>query len=197
MSAVPKHYLTPQEYLALERRAETKSEYLRGEMFAMAGASREHNLIASNVNRELGQQLRERPCEVYQADMRVKVSSTGLYTYPDVTVVCGEPEFEDAEVDTLLNPIVLVEVLSSSTADYDRGGKATHYRSLPSLQEYVLISQDQALVEHYARQGPDQWLLTEKHSLDDTLVLASIDCRLPLAEIYLKVRFPTADEPGG
>jgi hypothetical protein len=126
--------------------------------------------------------------------MRVKVSVTGLYTYPDVTVVCGEPQFEDAEVDTLLNPTVLVEVLSPSTADYDRGGKATHYRSLPSLQEYVLISQDRALVEHYARQGPDQWLLTERHSLDDTLVLNSIHCRLPLAEIYLKVRFPAADE---
>jgi Uma2 family endonuclease len=196
MLAVPKQYLTPQEYLALERRAETKSEYLRGEMFARARANREHNLIASNVAAELSQQLRDRPCEVYPADMRVKVSSTGLYTYPDVTVVCGEPQFEDAEVDTLLNPTVLVEVLSSSTADYDRGGKATHYRSLPSLQEYVLISQDQALVEHYARQGPDQWLLTEKHSLEDTLVLASIHCRLPLAEIYLKVRFPAADERG-
>ncbi len=181
--------------MALERQAETKSEYLRGEMFAMSGASREHNLIAANVNRELGQQLRERPCEVYQADMRVKVRVTGLYTYPDVTVVCGEPQFEDAEVDTLLNPTVLVEVLAPSTADYDRGGKATHYRSLPSLQEYVLISQDRALVEHYARQGPDQWLLTERYSLDDTLLLNSIHCRLPLAEIYLKVRFPAA-EPG-
>ena len=194
MSAVPKPYLTPQEYLAQERRAETKSEYLRGEVFAMAGASRKHNLIACNVSRELGQQLRDRPCEVYQADMRVKVSPTGLYTYPDVTVVCGEPEFEDAEVDTLLNPTVLVEVLSSTTADYDRGGKATHYRRLTSLQEYVLISQDRPLVEHYARQGPEQWLLTEQHSLDHTLVLASIDCRLPLAEIYLKVRFPPAEE---
>jgi Uma2 family endonuclease len=196
MSAVPKQYLTPQEYLALERRAERKSEYLRGEMFAMTGASREHNLIAANVSRELGQQLRERPCEVYQAGMRVKVSVTGLYAYPDVTVVCGEPQFEDAQVDTLLNPTVLVEVLSPSTADYDRGGKATHYRSLPSLQEYILISQDRALVEHYARQGPDQWLLTERHSLDDTLVLKSIHCRLPLTEIYLKVRFPAADEQG-
>ena len=112
MSAVPKPFLTPQEYLSRERRAETKSEYLRGEMFAMSGASREHNLIATNVSAELQQQLRERPCEVYQADMRVKVSPTGLYTYPDVTVACGEPQFEDAEVDTLLNPTVLAEVLS-------------------------------------------------------------------------------------
>ena len=196
MSAVPKPLLTPQEYLARERRAETKSEYLRGEVFAMAGASREHNLIAGNISRELGQQLRERECEVYQGDMRVKVSPTGLYTYPDVTVVCGEPEFEDAEVDTLLNPKVLVEVLSPSTADYDRGGKFTHYRRLPSLQEYVLISQDRPLVEHYVRQGQDEWLLTEQSSLEDTLVLPSIECQLPLSEIYLKVRFEAGGWPG-
>ena len=189
MSAVPQPRLTPQQYLARERQAVTKSEYLRGEMFAMSGASREHNLIAGNVNRELGEQLRERECEVYQADMRVKIRPTGLYTYPDVTVVCGEPEFEDAEVDTLLNPTVLVEVLSPSTADYDRGGKFTHYRRLPSLQEYVLISQDRPLVEHYVRQGKDEWLLTEQSSLQDPLILPSIQCQLPLSEIYLKVRF--------
>jgi len=193
MSAVPKPFLTPQEYLARERRAETKSEYLRGEVFAMSGASREHNLIASNVAAELRQQLRDRDCEVYPSDMRVKVSPTGLYTYPDVTVVCGEPEFEDAAVDTLLNPKVVVEVISPSTADYDRGGKFTHYRRLASLREYVLISQDRPLVEHYVRQGPDQWLLTENRSLDETLVLPSIECRLPLAEIYLKVRFEPPD----
>ncbi len=161
MSAAPQPRLTAQQYLALERQAETKSEYSRGEMFAMAGASREHNLIAGNVNRELGEQLRERECEVYQADMRVKIGPTGLYTYPDVTVVCGEPEFEDAEVDTLLNPKVLVKVLPPSTADYDCGGKFTHYRRLPSLQQYVLISQDRPLVEHYVRQGKDEWLLTD------------------------------------
>ncbi len=196
MSAAPQPRLTPQQYLARERQAETKSEYLRGEMFAMAGASREHNLIAGNVNRELGSQLRERECEVYQSDMRVKVSPTGLYTYPDVTVVCGEPEFEDAEVDTLLNPKVLVEVLSPSTADYDRGGKFTHYRRLPSLQEYVLISQDRPLVEHYVRQGKDEWLLTEQSSLQDPLILPSIQCQLPLSEIYRKVQFaPDGGEP--
>ena len=195
MSAVPKPFLNPQEYLSRERRAETKSEYLRGEMFAMSGASREHNLIVGNVSRELGQQLRQRPCEVYQADMRVKVSSTGLYTYPDVTVVCGEPQFEDGEVDTLLNPTVLVEVLSPSTADYDRGGKFAHYRRLASLQEYVLISQDRPLVEHYVRQDSDQWLLTEQRGLEDMLVLPSIGCQIPLAEIYLKIRFaPTEEE---
>ena len=202
MSAVPKPLLTPQQYLARERQAETKSEYLRGEMFAMSGASREHNLVATNVSRELSTQLRDRECEVYPSDMRVKVSSTGLYTYPDVTVACDEPKFEDAQVDTLLNPRVIVEVLSPSTADYDRGGKFSHYRRLPSLQEYLLISQDVPLVEHYVRQGPDQWQLTEQRSLDAVIALPSIQCRLPLAEIYLKVRLASesneqavADQP--
>ena len=159
----------------------------------MSGASREHNLIAGNTLIAIGPQLRDRECEVYPGDMRIKVSPTGLYTYPDITVVCGKPEFEDAEVDTLLNPKVLVEVLSPSTADYDRGRKFTHYRRLPSLQEYVLISQDRPLVEHYVRQGQDEWLLTEQSSLQDTLVLPSIQCQLPLSEIYLKVRFPEAE----
>ena len=138
---------------------------------------------------ELRQRLRGRDCEVYPGDMRVKVSPSGLYTYPDVAVVCGEPQFEDAELDTLLNPKVLIEVLSPSTADYDRGGKFAQYRRLPSLQEYVLISQDRPLVEHYVRQPPNQWMLTENESLQDTVDLPSIDCELPLAEIYFKVRF--------
>ncbi len=189
MSTAPQPHITPQEYLERERRAETKSQYFQGEIFAMTGASREHNLIAVNLSAELRQQLRDRPCEVYQSDMRVKVGPSGLYTYPDVTVVCGEPEFEDAELDTLLNPNVLFEVLSPSTADYDRGGKFTQYRHLPSLQEYVLISQDRPWVEHFVRQPQNQWVLTETESLDDTLVLPSIDCELPLAEIYLKVHF--------
>jgi Uma2 family endonuclease len=188
MSAVPKPYITPSEYLARERRAETKSEYFAGEIFAMSGASRKHNLIAANAAGELRQQLRDRNCEVYTSDMKVKVSPTGLYTYPDVTVVCGGPQFEDDEDDVLLNPTVLFEVLSRSTADYDRGGKFAHYRRLSSLREYVLISQDRCLVEHYVRQPYDQWLLSEQTSLEDTLDLPSINCKLPLSEIYLKVR---------
>ena len=193
MSALPESFVTPQQYLDRERAAETKSEYLRGEVFAMAGASREHTLIAGNISRILGQQLVDRLCEVYQSDMRVKVNHTELYTYPDVVVVCGEPEFEDVQVDTLLNPRVLVEVLSPSTADYDRGGKFAHYRRLRSLQEYVLISQDRPLVEHYVRQTDITWLLTERSSLDDILELSSIDCRLALAEIYHTVRFPSEE----
>ncbi len=189
MSTVPEQYITPQAYLDRERQAETKSQYFQGEIFAMTGASRQHNLIAVNTVITLGPQLRDRDCEIYSGDMRVKVSPSGLYTYPDVTVVCGEPQFEDAELDTLLNPKVLFEVLSPSTADYDRGGKFAKYRRLPSLQEYVLISQDRPLIEHYVRQGQNQWVLTENESLDHTLVLPSIGCELPLAEIYLKVHF--------
>lgn len=189
MASVPQDSITPQEYLARERQAETKSQYFQGEVFAMTGASREHNLIAGNALTALNQRLRDGDCEVYPSDMRVKVSPTGLYTYPDVVVACGEPQFEDAELDTLVNPKVLFEVLSPSTADYDRGGKFTQYRRLPSLHEYVLISQDRPLVEHYVRQPKNQWMLTEIESLEDTLVLPSIDCELPLAEIYLKVHF--------
>jgi Uma2 family endonuclease len=125
--------------------------------------------------------------------MRVKVSPTGLYANPDVTVACGAPEFEDAEVDTLLNPKVLIEVLSPSTADYERGGKFTHYRRLPSLREYLLVSHDRPLVEHYVRQGQDEWLLTEQRSLQETMVLPSLQCRLSFSEIYLKVRFPSEE----
>jgi Uma2 family endonuclease len=188
--------LTPEQYLALERKATTKSEYLSGHIYAMAGASREHNLIAGNIFGELRFQLRERPCEAYVNDMRLKVSSTGLYTYPDVAVVCDGPRFEDTYLDTLLNPIVLVEVLSPSTEAYDRGEKFAHYRRLESLQEYVLVAQDLVRLEHYLRQG-DKWLLTELSDLDDVLHVVSIGCDLPLREIYAKVELPASEELKG
>ncbi len=183
---------TPEEYLALERKATQKSEYVNGQVFAMSGASRAHNLIAGNVYREISSQLKGRPCEAYVSDMRVKVSTTGLYSYPDVVAVCGEIRFDDEQKDTLLNPTVLVEVLSSSTEAYDRGEKFAYYRRLESLQEYVLIAQDKVRVEHFVRQG-DQWVLTEASNLDDTVHLASIGCRLALREIYDKVEFPASD----
>ena len=189
MSSVPKRRLSPGEYLAIERKAEFKSEYFDGEMFSMSGASREHNLIGWNIGGELRPQLRDRDCEAYIGDMRVKVSSTGLYTYPDVVVVCGERQFEDAEVDTLLNPKVLFETLSKSTEGYDRGKKSEHYRSIPSLAEYVLIAQDKPHVEHYVRQPDNQWLLSETDRLEDTILLPSIQCTLRVAEIYLKIEF--------
>jgi Uma2 family endonuclease len=135
MSHQIKPYISPEEYLALERKAEYKSEYLDGEIFAMTGASRKHNLISANVLGELRQQLKGNPCEAYASDMRVKVSATGLYTYPDVVVVCREPEFEDDYIDTLLNPTLLVEILSQSTERYDRIAKSSYYKTLGSLAE--------------------------------------------------------------
>ncbi|NUQ63920.1 MAG: Uma2 family endonuclease [Pirellulales bacterium] len=188
MTTVPKRYLTPEEYLSKERKAEYKSEYYRGEMFAMSGASREHNLIAGNVSREAGNQLRDRPCEVYQSDMRVKVSPTGLYTYPDVVIVCGEPQFEDAEVDTLINPSVIFEVLSESTEDYDRGKKFEHYRKISSLREYVLIAQDRCHVERFTRQPDNRWILWESEDPEAVLELPSICCELKLSDGYAKVK---------
>src|SRR5438094_499662 len=141
MSTVSKRLLSPEEYLAQERRAEFRSEYLRGEVFAMAGASYEHTRIKDNFSREIGNQLKGGPCFVLTSDMRVKVNATGLYTYPDAVIVCEQGRFEDANVDTLLNPRVIVEILSDSTEAYDRGGKFGHYRQIASLQEYVLVAQ--------------------------------------------------------
>jgi Uma2 family endonuclease len=187
MSSQTQQHYTPEEYLALERQAQCKSEYYAGEIFAMAGTSRWHNLIVTNVLRELSLQLKGRPCTTYPSDMRVKVSPTGLYTYPDVTVVCGEAQFEDNQQDTLLNPTLIVEVLSESTEAYDRGGKFAHYRKLASLMEYVLITQTKPHIEHYVRQSDNRWLLAEADSLQDTLHLPSIDCHLALAEVYDKV----------
>lgn len=187
MSHPAKTYITPEEYLALERQAEYKSEYCDGEIFAMTGASRKHNLLALSIGGKLYAQLLERPCEVYSGDMRVHVPASGLYTYPDVVVVCGEPRFEGDDVDTLLNPTLVVEVLSKSTARYDRTNKFTDYRSISSFAEYLLVAQDEYRVEQYAKQDGGQWLLTEYRSLEDVIRLDSIRCSLLLKEIYDKV----------
>ena len=187
MSLQPKPYLTPEDYLALERSADFKSEYFNGEIFAMTGASESHNLVVINTIRELSTQLKKRPCKVYANDMRVKVDPTGLYTYPDVVVTCGKAQFDDTHLDTLLNPVLIVEVLSDSTEAYDRGRKFEHYRKLDSLVEYVLIAQNRPHIESYRRQADQQWLLREYSELDGTLRLLSIDCDLALAEVYDKV----------
>jgi Uma2 family endonuclease len=188
MSSQAKARITSEEYLAIERQATCKSEYFDGEMFAMAGASRRHNLIVINIGAELRTQLRQRPCEVYTSDMRVKISRTGLYTYPDVVVVRDEPHFEDTEIDTLLNPLVLIEVLSPTTADYDRGEKFEHYRALPSLQTYLLIAQDRCHVVHYTRQPDNTWILAETFDIQDCIHLSSLGCDLLLSEVYAKVK---------
>ncbi len=192
MSLQPKPYLSPKDYLALERRAELKSEYFDGEIFAMVGASEPHNLIVINTLSEVRQQLKKRPCKTYANDMRVKVSPTGFFTYPDVVVVCGQAQFDDSQRDTLLNPILIVEVLSDSTKAYDRGRKFEHYRKLESLMEYVLIAQHRPHVESYRRQPDQRWVLTESDGLESRLRLDAIDCELALAEIYDKVELSGA-----
>ncbi|MDM8557682.1 Uma2 family endonuclease [Candidatus Parabeggiatoa sp. HSG14] len=180
-------YITPEEYLALERKAEYKSEYFEGEIFAMSGASLEHNQITANVLAEIHTQFKKRPCRVYVNDMRVKVSPTGLYTYPDIVALCDKPRFDDAQKDTLLNPTVLIEVLSDSTANYDRGTKFKHYRTLDSLKEYLLVAQDEYHIEHHVKQENNQWLLSETSDLQEVIELPSINCHLALIDIYDKV----------
>jgi Uma2 family endonuclease len=189
MSLLPEHYLSPEEYLAIERQAQCKSEYYAGEMFAMSGASEPHNVLTVNVSGELRSQLRGRPCRSYAADMRVKVSASGLYTYPDVVAVCGERHFDDDMRDTLVNPTMIVEVLSPSTELYDRGKKFEMYSRIESLTDYVLVSQDRPRVEHYMRQGDRKWLLSVADDLQAVLTIASVDCAISLADIYENVDF--------
>lgn len=186
--------LTPEEYLALERTAEYKSEYVAGELFAMAGASERHVSIVANTMYLLVGQLKGRPCKAYSTDMRLKVSPTGLYTYPDIIVVCGTPVFADEQKDTLLNPIVLIEVLSESTEAYDRGKKFDHYRTLASVSDYLLISQDQHTIEHFVRQPDNRWLFSAHADLDDIVEVASIACTLQLRDVYDKVEL-AGNEP--
>jgi len=187
MVAQPKKSsLTAEEYLAVERKARFKSEFYKGEMFAMAGADKAHNLIVSNVLRVLGNQLLERDCNLYPSDMRVKVRQLDKYTYPDISVTCGEEIFEDDQVDTLLNPVLIIEVLSDSTEAYDRGMKFEHYQHIGALSEYLLIAQNSCRVEQYMRQHNKKWTYQEFHSLDDVVALKAIGCVLALKEIYFK-----------
>lgn len=180
--------VTGEEYLARERLAETKSEFLDGYIVAMSGASRLHNYLCMQISGLLFPQLADGPCEAFAGDMRVKISERGDYTYPDVVVTCGEPVFEDAELDTLLTPVVIIEVLSPSTERNDRGRKFTSYRQLPSLQEYVLVAQDRPNVEHYLREG-DHWILSEYADLDATVLLPAINGQLRLRDLYQRIRF--------
>lgn len=181
--------LTPREYLARERQAEIKHEFVLGEIFAMSGASPAHNRICFNLAGRISPALAGGPCQGYSSDQRVAVPGSVLYTYPDITVVCGEPEFDEYDPDTLVNPTLIVEVLSPSTEAWDRGGKFAHYRRLPSLREYVLIAQDRPRVECYLRRG-EEWILTEFSGMDAVLTLASVQSQVPLTEIYDRVNLP-------
>lgn len=187
MSRQPKTYVTPEEYLALERGCEYRNEYVNGEIRAMTGASREHNLITTNLVREFSLKLRGRPCEVYPSHMRVRIPSANVYTYPDVVVVCGEPKFEDGHLDTLLNPTLVVEVLSKSTSKYDRTTKSDYFRTLGSLAEYLLVAQDEYAVEQYTRRADGRWVLAEVRGLDSVVGLQSVGCALTLSDVYERV----------
>ncbi len=186
MASLPAQTLfTPEEYITQERKALHKNEYLDGQIFAMSGASRAHSLITSNISNTLYNQLVGSDCEVHSSDMRVRPSPIA-YFYPDVVVACGEPRFEDDVYDTLLNPVVIVEVLSPSTAAYDRGEKFEHYQQLTSLRDYTLVSQHRFCVEHYRRQD-QHWERTEFCAPESVMSLISIGCKLSLRDIYTRV----------
>lgn len=189
MSAVPKRKLTEAEYLAIERAAEFKSEFYNGEMFAMAGASREHNRVKENLIVEVGGRLKGGPCQTFSSDQRVKVEPTGLYTYPDIVVVCGRPEYAETDRDTLVNPTVVIEVLSPSTQKYDRVAKLRFYKKLASLREYVLVSQHAPEYERYTRQEDGTWSWTLVEGLADELIFESIPVRVPMTDVYAGVTF--------
>lgn len=184
MASVPKYYVTPEEYLGIERKAEFKSEYIDGVIYALAGGSKRHSLVATNIIISLGVQLRGRSCTVYNSDLKITTPNLQRYFYPDVSVVCGETGVVDDQEDVVLNPILIVEVLSESTAAYDRGKKFLSYQQIDSLQEYILVSQDEMLVEGYARQGNDTWLYTKVTGLEGVLHLPSVNCELALKDIY-------------
>ncbi len=195
MSAQAIPQLTPDEYLDIERSAERKSEYYNGRMDAMSGGTHPHAMVICNFAGELRQALKKTSCTVSTTELRLRVSPTGLYTYPDIIVVCGEPSYADDQKDTPLNPAVIVEVLSKSTEAHDRGFKFARYRTLPSLNDYVLVAQDEPRMERYQRQNYDQWLLTEYLSLDAVIDFGGIGgIAIPLSEIYDKTCSGVAPE---
>ena len=188
MSAEPKRHWTVVEYLEYDRASDQRHVYEDGEVLLMVGASVKHNIIASNTITSLNVQLGERPCIVFPSDLRVRVSAT-RYNYPDITVICDPPQIEDDHQDTLLNPTLIIEVLSPSTESYDRGKKFQQYRGIATLQEYVLIAQDNIRVESFLRQANDQWLLSDAAGLNAVIELPSIACTLALSDVYKKVTF--------
>jgi len=187
MSSQRKALLTPEEYLVLERRSEARSEYLAGEVFAVVGAGKRHSLIAANIIRVLGNQLLERPCNVYPSDLRVKVSATGKYTYPDVVVACEEERFEDAENDTLLDPVASSRSCRNPRRPTHRGWKFEHYQFIESLTEYILVAQEPYRIEQYVRRGDREWRYSEYHDAEDVVRMDVIGCELALRDAYAKV----------
>lgn len=194
MSAVVKGKMTEEEYLAKERVNEFKSEFFNGEMFAMAGASWNHNRIKSNLEGELYAKLKGGKCQAVSSDQRIKIESTGLYTYPDIAIVCGEPQFSKLDKDALVNPQVVIEVLSPTTENYDRSKKFRHYERLAPLKEYILVSQEEIRIERSVRQPNGSWLLTTFSEPTSEFQLDSLPVSIKLADIYAGVTFPEATE---
>lgn len=191
MSLQPKPHLSFEDWLEGERASlEGRSEYVDGEVFAMTGASAEHNAIVANIVGELRAQMKGRPCQVYANDMKVLIRTANAGKYPDLVAFCGEPELLDGRRDVLLNPSLIVEVLSDSTEAYDRGAKFALYRQIPSLREYLLVSQGRVLVELYSRDEDGRWLLSDYRAMTDRVPLPSLGCTLALAEVYDKVQLP-------
>ncbi|MCX6359458.1 MAG: Uma2 family endonuclease [Armatimonadetes bacterium] len=180
---------TDAEYLAFERASDVRHEYLDGIVYGMSGGSVAHALLTAQLTAEVGLRLRGKPCRPYSADLRVHNAETGAYTYPDLTIVCGEPRVLDEQRDTLLNPTVVVEVLSPSTEAYDRSRKFAHYRRIPSLRDYILVSQEAPIIEVFSRREGDTWLYTPYEGLDASAEVPSIGCTVPLADIYAGVSF--------
>jgi Uma2 family endonuclease len=190
MAAEPKSFISRDTYLALERAGDGKHEYVDGELVAMVGASARHNLIQASAMNHLYPQARQRGCCVFPSDMKVAVTQPPSYSYPDLTLACGTPLYEDEHEDTLLNPLVIIEILSPSTERYDRTTKFRRYQSIPTLQEYLLIAQDYPFVEHFVRQPDGGWLWSAADQLTDVITLATTGCTLALAAIYEQITFP-------
>jgi Uma2 family endonuclease len=186
MASLP-DYMSPDEYLAVERGAEFKSEYIDGIMYAMAGASERHNAIVANLIISIGVQLRGRDCRVYPSDLKIRVPNSTSFLYPDVSVVCGDPISADEHKDVIINPWLIVEVLSESTAAFDRGRKFLRYQQINSLREYVLVDQNEPHVEKFERQPNDNWLYSKVAGIDEKIILTSIQCELSLKDVYPKV----------
>lgn len=182
--AAKKEKISPELYLELERKAEFKSELINGEMYAMVGTTRKHNRIALNIATILNSMLKAKPCKVYISDLRVQINSTGLFTYPDLIITCGKEILTDKHKDTLTNPKCIIEVLSDSTEKYDRGEKFLNYQQIDSLQEYILVSQDQHRVETFLRQTDGKWLYESTEGLQSEFKISTADGSISLSEIY-------------
>lgn len=187
---VPKfNYVSAEDYLVMERASQHKNEYYQGEVFAMAGASWHHNVIARNINTIILPLLKGKACSMYGSDLRIHIPENTLYTYPDFSIICGKPETTDKEKDTVIKPAAIIEILSSATKSYDRGDKFNLYRQIPTLQEYILIDSETVSVEHFVKTGVHEWTLTELKDITDAFIINTIAVNITLEELYLDIVF--------